>query len=340
MRMLFFKKNIALVCMVLALAGQITNANAAKKMYRWVDEKGKVFFSDQVPPKAVRHRRESLNENARVVDVVEKEKTKAERELVKRLVLLRKQQEAIINKQKSHDKVLLSTYRSVNDMEVALRGQMLAFDSKRKVVRGNLNRLELQLLQKQRKAAQYERDGRSIPANLLTDIASSKSQIDGTYMEISTQFQKKKRIRQEFANDIARFAYLIKMNREDDSSGYLNAKHKAANELGLFLCETSEQCDRAWVSAKQFIRINSTVAVDIETDTLIMSHTPYRDDDLSLSISKMNEEDGSQQLFLDIRCRKSSLGDELCRSKRVKDIRHSFNDFIKSTLPANVDLNL
>jgi len=337
--MLFFKKNIALVCMVLALAGQITNASAAKKMYRWVDEEGKVFFSDQVPAKDVRHRRESLNENARVVDVVEKEKTKAERELVKRLVLLRKQQEAIINKQKSHDKVLLSTYRSVNDMEVALRGQMLAFDSKRKVVRGNLNRLELQLLQKQRKAAQYERDGRSIPANLLTDISTSKAQIDSTYMEISIQFQKKKRNRQEFENDIARFAYLIKMNREDDS-GYFNAKHKAANELGLFLCKTSDLCNRAWVSAKQYIRINSTVAIDIETDTLIMSHAPYRDDDLSLSISKMKEEDGSQQLFLDIRCRKSSLGDELCRSSRVKDIRHSFNDFIKSTLPAEADVDL
>ncbi len=336
--MLFFKKNIALVCMVLALAGQITSANAAKKMYRWVDDNGKVFFSDQVQPKDVKHRRESLNQNARVIEVVEKEKTKAERELVKRLVLLRKQQEAIINKQKSHDKVLLSTYRSVKDMEVALRGQMLAFDSKRKVVRGNLNRLELQLLQKQRKAAQYERDGRSIPANLITDIATSKAQIDSTYMEISNQFQKKKRIRQEFENDISRFAYLININREDDNSGYLNVKHKAANELGLFICETSVRCDRAWVSAKQFIRINSTVAIDIETDTLIMSHKPYRDNDLSLSISKMNEQDGSQQLFLDIRCRKSSLGNALCRSKRVKDIRHSFNDFIKSTLPASENL--
>ncbi len=336
MQILFSRKLIVLVTLLIALAGQ--NAFATKNMYRWIDESGHVFFSDQVPPKAVRHRRESLNQNARVVEVVEKEKTKAEMELVKRLSLLRKQQEAIINKQKSHDKVLLSTYRSVKDMSDTLRGQMLAFDSKRKVVRGNLNRLEQQLILKQRNAAQYERDGRSIPAKLLTDIASSKEQIDNTYVEISNQFQKKKRIRQQFADNMDRFEYLLRLRATDNDSDYLVAKHKAADELGLFICETVDQCDRAWVSAKQFIRLNSTVAVNIETDTLIMSHAPYKDEDLSLSISKMNEDDGSQQLFLDIRCRKSSLGDALCRSERVRAIRHSFNDFIKSTLPAEGEM--
>jgi len=324
-------KHIVIVALLVLCSGQ--NAWAEKKMYRWVDENGKVFFSDQVPPKAVKHRRESLNQNARVVEVVEKEKTKAERELVKRLSLLRKQQEAIINKQKSHDKVLLSTYRSEKDISVALRGQMLAFDSTRQVVRGNLNRLEQQLLQKQRKAAQYERDGLAIPSKLVADIAKSKKQIDNTYVEIANQFQKKKKIRQQFANDMARFEYLVNLRNMDDDSGYLTTKHKAATELGLFICESSDQCERAWVSAKQFIRLHSTVDVDIETSTLMMSRAPYRDDDLSLSISKMDEVDGTQQLFLDIRCRKSSLGDKLCRSERVRKIRHSFNDFIKSTLP-------
>jgi len=66
---------------------------------------------------------------------------------------------------------------------------------------------------------------------------------------------------------------------------------------------------------------------------LIMSQTPYKDEDLSLSVSKMDESDGSQQLFLDIRCRKSSLGKALCLGARVREIRHSFSDFIKSTLP-------
>jgi len=325
---------VVLISLILGITGQSVQANT-KKMYRWVDEEGNIFFSDKIAPKDIKHRRESLNQNARVVEVVEKERTKAERELVKRLSILRRQQQAIINKQKSHDKVLLSTYRNTKDMTVALRGQMLAFDSKRKVVRGNLNRLELQLLQKQRKAAQYERDGESIPVNLLTDIAESRAQIDKTYVEISNQFQKKKKIREQFEQDISRFSYLIKMREKDLDTGYLSAKNRAANELGLFICKNPTQCDRAWVSAKQFIRFNSTVGVDVETDTLLMGYTPYKDTDLSLSISRMEEVDGTEQLFLDIRCRKSSLGMELCQGAKVKKIRHSFSDFIKSTLPEN-----
>ncbi len=325
-------KKIVSAILVLALSGHSALAN--KKMYRWVDDNGNVFYSDQVSPKDIKHRRESLNQNIRVVEVVEKQKTKAQQELAKRLILLRKQQEAIINKQKSHDKVLLSTYRSIDDMLLALKGQMLALDGKRKIVRSNLNRLESQLITKQKKAAQFERDGRRVPVNLLTDIATARQQINDTYVEIANQFQKKKRIREAFENDIARFSFLIESKKKErDFIGYLTAKDRAANELGLFVCETIALCDQAWISAKQFVRTYSTVPLDFETDNLIMGRTPYKDTDLSLSVSKMDENDGSQQLFLDIRCRKSSLGDLLCRGEKVKKIRHLFNDFIKSTLP-------
>ena len=100
--------------------GLISQSVFAKKMYRWVDDNGNTFYSDQIPPDQVKHRRESLNENARVVDVLEKEKTKSQRELEKRLLILRRQQEEIIKKQKSHDKVLLSTFRNLHDMNVTL----------------------------------------------------------------------------------------------------------------------------------------------------------------------------------------------------------------------------
>ncbi len=331
------QKNLSLIKIILftlaiALCGQNTFAGT-KKMYRWVDEKGNVFYSDQVAPKDIKHRRESLNHNVRVVKVIEKQKTRAQRELAKRLALLRRQQQAIINKQKSHDKVLLSTFRSVDDMLLALKGQMLALDGKRKVVRSNLNRLEGQLYTKQRKAAEYDRDGRRVPIDLLTDIASVRKQIDNTYVEIANQFQKKKRIREEFEIDISRFSFLIERQQNKKDFGYQTAKNKEANQLGLFVCETLAQCRQAWISAKQFVRTYSTVALDVETEVLIMGRTPYKDTDFSLSVSRRDEDDGSQQLFLDIRCRNSSLGELLCRGSKAKKIRHSFSDFIKSTLP-------
>jgi len=304
----------------------------AKNMYRWVDEQGNVRYSDQVPPDQIKHRRESLNDNARVLETVEKEKTKAQRELEKRLLILRKQQDDIITKQKSHDKVLQSTFRTVDDMELAFKGKMLALDGQRTMFQGNLKRLEQQLLQQQQKAAQYERDGRKVPPEILAKIVDFKEQISQSYIDLSKQFEKKKKVGAQFEADIARFAFLTQSDAESKVLSRKTAENKAENELGLFICETDVQCDKAWLAAKQFVYSHSTTDLDIETGALIMSMTPYRDTDLSLSVSKMDVGKNKKQIFLDIRCRNSSFGAELCRGEKAKKIRYSFSGYIKSAL--------
>ena len=304
----------------------------AKNMYRWVDEHGNVRYSDQLPPDQVKHRRESLNDNARVVETVEKEKTKAQRELEKRLLILRKQQDDIIAKQKSHDKVLLSTFRTIDDMEMAFKGKMLALDGQRKMFQGNLNRLEQQLEQHQKRAAQYDRDGKRVTPGLLAKITDVKEQISLSYIDISKQFEKKKKVGAQFEADIIRFSFLTQSDTESKVLSRKTAENKAENELGLFICETEAQCDKAWLAAKQFVYSYSTTDLDIETDTLIMSMTPYRDTDLSLSVSKMDVDNDRKQIFLDIRCRNSSFGTELCKGEKAKKIIYSFSDYIKSAL--------
>ena len=40
---------------------------AAKKMYRWTDEHGGIYFSDQVPPEQAQHSRAELSKTGRVL---------------------------------------------------------------------------------------------------------------------------------------------------------------------------------------------------------------------------------------------------------------------------------
>ncbi len=301
-------------------------------MYRWVDEKGNVFYSGQVPPDQVKHRRESLNENARVIDVLEKHKTKAQRELEKRLIVLRRQQEKIIARQRTQDKVLLATYRTLNDMRLTLKSKMMSLDGKKRVIQGNLERFEQQLLQQQKRAAQFERDGRKVPKPLLDNITSTKSQIEISMAEVVKQISNKKLVKENFEKDMVRFAYLTQPNITSKLLSLKTAENIAENELGLFICKSLVQCDRAWGIAKQFVLDFSSSVLDIETDRLIMSQAPYTDNDLSLSVSKMDVTKTKQQLFLDIRCRRSSVGSELCNGGKAKKIRHSFSDYIKSAL--------
>ncbi len=311
-------------------------AASTKKMYRWVNENNKVYFSDQMPPDQVKHRRETLNKHARVIDVVEKEKTKAQQGLEKRLVKLRIQQQAILQKQKIKDKVLLTTFRNLEDIGLALKGKMLALDGQRRVVQGNLDRLNKQLRQQQQRAAQHERDGHKVPNNISDNISSSKMQIEMTLIEISKKFENKRNTRKKFEEDIARFTFLTQSKVNSHILTRKTAESKAESELGVYFCETEKICDRAWAYAKQFISTYSTTNLYVETERLIMSQDPTKNTDLSLSASKMNVENNKYQVFLDIRCYKSSLGKDLCAGVEARHIRHSFSDYIKSALKAEI----
>ncbi len=303
-------------------------------MYRWVDENNNVRFSDQMPPDQIKYKRETLNKNARVVNIVEKEKTKAQQELEKRLEKLREQQEEIFIKQKVKDNVLLSTFRSLSDIDVVLKGKMLALDSQRRVVQGNLKRLKKQLKQQQQIAAQFERDGQKVSQKIEKDISSSKKQIEKTLIEVSKQFEKKRAVRKKFEIDIARFTFLTQSKLSSHDLTRKTAESQAETELGVYICENEKLCEKAWKFAKKFVHSYSTTGLYVETDQLIMSKEPSKETDLSLSASKTAVKYSKQQLFLDIRCHISSLGKELCIGAEARNIRHSFSTFIKSALIA------
>jgi hypothetical protein len=323
-----FSINLLLFTVFVLAAGQ---AAYAKKMYRWVDENGKTFLSDQVPPEQVQHRREQLSEKGHVVGVTEKAKTKEQIALDRRLDALRKAQEEIITKQKANDKVLLSTFRNLNDMQEALKKKMYAMDSQLKLLHSNKNQAEAELENHLRKAANHERSGEKISGALSLGIEKTREQIKAIESEIEKQENKKRQASAAFEADIERYKYLTHSNTEAPQAlSDKTAEIKAAVELGLYLCTSPTQCVKAWEVARQFVRAFSTTPSDIDNERLLMTAEPLADSDLSLSVSKIDMGNNQQQLFLDIRCRQSSLGVELCASDKVREIRTSFRGYIEN----------
>lgn len=304
---------------------------AAKKMYRWVDENGNVYFSDQVPPDQVQHKRDTLNEKARVLDTVEKAKSAEQLEQQRRLDALRKEQEKIIAKQASNDKVLLTTYRSLDDMTRALDSKLAAMDGEKKMVEGNLQRFEQQLLKQQQQAADHERNAQKVPEKLLADISASKRQIETTKQELERHELEKQKVEKEFQADMARFKFLTQGNVDTKTTQSNLAASNANNELGLYVCQDAEQCVKAWAIAGEFVAKFSTTAQDVETEKLIMRAAPFEDTDISLSVSKL-ERGNQQQIFLDIRCKQSNIGKELCASEKAQAIRRGFAPYVQLQL--------
>lgn len=301
----------------------------AKKMYRWEDENGKVHFTDQVPPEKVKYGSKVLDEKARVLSVREGAKTKEEREAEQRMAILRKAQEKMIAKQQAHDKVLLATFRSVKDIELALESKKQTLAGQRRMLDGNLQRLQEQLGSQEKTAERFTASGGKVSEKLLGEIEGSKKQIQLAEQEIEKFNEKLAKLEREFSEDVERFLFLTKV---DKSKEKVSPEGVEKNILGVFACTTQEQCDQAWSLARSYALTHATTKIDVDTDKLIMTRPVQTDTDLSLSISRMRIQDNLPEIFLDIRCHDSISGQELCGSEKVQAIRRGFKAFIKEGL--------
>lgn len=312
----------------------LLNSKAAfsQNMIRWTDENGKVHYSDQVPPAQSKHRRETLNKQGYVIKITAAAKTKGQRALDRKLKKLRKGLDKIIAQKQSRDQVLITSFRSVEDIRQRLYEKLWALTTLQNIAQGNLKRVKKQSQNQRKLAAAHERDGRDVPDNLLNSIQSTEGQIKLAQYEMAKLIEKKQLEQKNYDSDIDRFIYLTQPRDGEYISIDDEPELITAADLGLFICENEEQCDDAWEYAHTYVGNNSTTEIDIAVENLIMSNTPAKDSDMSVSIAKLRSDHEPTKIFLDIRCRKSLPGDLLCSSSKASDIRSSFMPYIESSL--------
>jgi len=303
-------------------------------LIRWVDGNGKVHYSDQVPPTQSKHRRETLNKQGYVVKITEAAKTKEQRELDRKLKKLRKRMEKIVSKKKSRDQVLLTSFRSVEDIRQRLYEKLWALTTLQNIAQGNLKRVKKQLQGQRKIAAAHERDGREVPENLLKNLQSTEGQIKLAQFEMAKLIEKKQLEQKNYEIDIDRFIYLTQPRDGEYISIDDQPEMIPDTDLGLFICRDEKQCNDAWEYAYTYVSTNSTTKVDIAAENLTMSYAPAKDNDMSVSVAKLRSDDEPTKIFLDIRCRKSLAGDLLCSSQKALKIRSSFMPHIETSLEA------
>ena len=185
------------VYMVLSCLSTPTYANT----FRWVDENGRVHYSDQLPPKEVDRAYSIINKGGVTIDSVEKAKTKEQLAEEKRL----KAQQA---ERKNYDNILLDTYGKVSDLEDTRDRYIAAIEGLIKVSQHKLANLNNELDKLNKAAANLERDGKVMPDQMRQDIVNIQSQIDRENDFILAQRAQQKDLRTKFASDINRFKEL------------------------------------------------------------------------------------------------------------------------------------
>ena len=191
----------------------LTQVSAPQTLYRWVDAEGLVHYGDHVPPVYADQDREILNGHGVAVRLVEG--TATEEELAERARLAALDEAAAEAEQAraNHDRVLLNTYLSVEEIE-RLRDQRLdLLDAQVLVTEQYLTNLTQRLIQLQQNASRFkpysqEPDARDIPENLQLDITQTTASIELYEETLGRTRDRVTNLTETFARDIRRFQEL------------------------------------------------------------------------------------------------------------------------------------
>lgn len=314
------KHIVAGLCAILL----ITHSMAAFAIKKWQDENGEWHFGDTIPPEYVNKEHSILNERGLEVERIERAQTKEEIAREKELERLRAEQQRIIEEQQAKDEVLLRTFRTEDDIIMARDGKLAAVDVQIKVAQDTIKRLKRNLSDMQKKAAAQERQNGFVSKRLQEDIEKNNKQIEENYAAILDKEKNKQRIIEKHDEDIERFRVLNKLSPRKEQESKQEERRLTFLE-NVVPCTDDATCDSAWAKAKQYALKHATTKLEMESDTVIITGAPSRDDEYSITVSRIRDHKGTgAEIFLDLQCRETTKGRDLCKSEELNSIRQGF----------------
>jgi hypothetical protein len=203
----------AILLVVAAIAAADSAHSQTRKIYSWVDEHGKVQYGDRIPPQYANQDRDVLNEHGVRVGFEEGEITASERavqEERERAAEAERQARAAIAR---HDRMLLETYLSIDDIEDLRDRRLELLESQIKLTEVYLGNLRKRLVSLQSEASHYKPhtakpDAPQIPENLAVDLSRTMASIALYEQTLARTRADQASLRESFDKDIVRFREL------------------------------------------------------------------------------------------------------------------------------------
>jgi len=189
------------------------------RLFKWADADGQVHYSNRLPPEAVKQERELINEQGRTLHVYKAPLTPEEKAEQQRLEQLEKKKTELARQRAIHDRSLLASYSSTDDMKTAMEGRISAVDSLVKLTSRRVKSMQDRLLELTDDAAGYERSGKQPPDRLQRQISTLRERIDHNKAFVQDKNLEIEDIRQQFEADIRRYIELTTAKPDTASSG-------------------------------------------------------------------------------------------------------------------------
>jgi hypothetical protein len=208
-----------LPCLISAMLFQ-SSAQAAK-LYKWVDEEGNIRYSDRLTVDQAKQRHQTLTPDGRVIETKEKSLSDAERAEIarqKELERIEAEKQAKIKAEKDHhDRVLMMTFTSENEILEAQKERIEVIDSVIQLLKKNIKTEQGKLLElEQRAQTQFISKNRAVPGGLAQKIEYYSEKILNKQKQLELKIGEKSRINQQYANDLDRYRELSGKHRSAD----------------------------------------------------------------------------------------------------------------------------
>lgn len=201
-------KSPIFIMLAAALALATSGASGAAKLYKWVDEKGQVHYTESIPPEYNNNGNTEMDKRGRVLKkndaVAPPDPTKlSDQEVARKRADMKR-----LAEQRRRDHALINTYTTEAEIDVARdRNLQLPIQA----IKGIEPRLKaswarLEALKKQTEP--YAKDGKPVPDGLKEDIALQEKEVALFEAELRAKQTEATHIREKYDADKARFREL------------------------------------------------------------------------------------------------------------------------------------
>jgi len=206
------RKSLPILLAALIMSLLLASAEAGK-LYKWVDENGNVRYSDQIPPNQAKREHSQLNSQGVVVTTQEAAKTEAQlaaEAKVKREKEAREAEEARLKKiQQQKDQVLLMTFSSEEEIELARKDRLEVLESVIQLIRNSIESTEEKLTVLQNNAdSNFLSQGKEVPGGLAQKIEHFTRKIETRTQQLEQKVNEKAKINEKYELDLARYRQL------------------------------------------------------------------------------------------------------------------------------------
>lgn len=171
-------KNAIKTVILMILATSVAQA----KLYKWVDEDGKVHYSDKVPPDQIKNAHQELNKHGVVTESIDRALTDEEREAkaeeLKIQRELEKQQQLEAERVEKERNALLKSYSNADQIRRLKNERVTALERNIQMAEENLVIQNKNLDDMLKRAADRERSGQTVSDGFLKQIEQVRTQIE------------------------------------------------------------------------------------------------------------------------------------------------------------------